>query len=85
MVMHKLEEQGVVALDDPVAAHLPDFARHGKGDITIRQVLTLLNRSGLHCRFEGSGMAVSQEPVPGTVITPGTTCVVKFKSGKILK
>ena len=48
---------------------------------TIRQVLTLLNRSGLHCRFEGSGMAVSQEPVPGTVITPGATCVVKFKSG----
>jgi cell division protein FtsI (penicillin-binding protein 3) len=48
---------------------------------TIRQVLTLLNRSGLHCRFEGSGMAVSQEPVPGTAITPGATCVVKFKSG----
>jgi cell division protein FtsI (penicillin-binding protein 3) len=48
---------------------------------TIRQVLTLLNRSGLHCRFEGSGMAVSQEPMPGTVITPGATCVVKFKSG----
>jgi cell division protein FtsI (penicillin-binding protein 3) len=48
---------------------------------TIRQVLTLLNRSGLHCRFEGSGMAVSQEPAPGTAITPGATCVVKFKSG----
>ncbi len=48
---------------------------------TIRQVLTLLNRSGLHCRFEGSGMAVSQEPAPGTAITPGATCLVKFKSG----
>jgi len=48
---------------------------------TIRQVLTLLNRSGLHCRFEGSGMAVSQEPAAGTAITPGATCVVKFKSG----
>jgi cell division protein FtsI (penicillin-binding protein 3) len=48
---------------------------------TIRQVLTLLNRSGLHCRFEGSGMAVSQEPAPGTAITPGATCSVKFKSG----
>lgn len=48
---------------------------------TIRQVLTVLNRSGLHCRFEGSGMAVSQEPEPGTTITPGATCVVKFKSG----
>jgi cell division protein FtsI (penicillin-binding protein 3) len=47
---------------------------------TIRQVLTLLNRSGLHCRFEGSGLAVSQEPAPGTAITPGAICVVQFKS-----
>jgi cell division protein FtsI (penicillin-binding protein 3) len=47
---------------------------------TIRQVLTLLNRSGLHCRFEGSGLAVNQEPAPGTAITPGATCVVQFKS-----
>ena len=47
---------------------------------TIRQVLNLLNRSGLHCRFEGSGMAVNQEPTPGTAITPGATCVVKFGS-----
>ena len=45
MVMHKLEEQGVLDLDDRVAAHLPDFARHGKGDITIRQVLT--HRAGI--------------------------------------
>jgi cell division protein FtsI (penicillin-binding protein 3) len=47
---------------------------------TIRQVLTLLNRSGLHCRFEGSGLAVNQEPAPGAAITPGATCVVQFKS-----
>ena len=47
---------------------------------TIRQVLNLLNRSGLHCRFEGSGMAVNQEPAPGTVIKPGATCMVKFGS-----
>jgi cell division protein FtsI (penicillin-binding protein 3) len=47
---------------------------------TIRQVLNILNRSGLHCRFEGSGMAVSQEPAPGTAITPGATCSVKFNA-----
>jgi cell division protein FtsI (penicillin-binding protein 3) len=46
----------------------------------IRQVLNLLNRSGLRCRFEGSGLAVSQEPAPGAEITPGATCSVKFKS-----
>ncbi len=47
---------------------------------TIRQVLNLLNQSGLHCHFEGSGIAVSQEPAPGTAITPGATCSVKFNS-----
>lgn len=47
---------------------------------TIRQVLDLLHRSGLHCHFEGSGMAVSQEPSPGTSISPGSTCLVKFQS-----
>jgi len=47
---------------------------------TIRQVLDRLNPSGLKCRLEGSGMAVSQEPSPGTAITPGGTCLVKFQS-----
>jgi cell division protein FtsI (penicillin-binding protein 3) len=47
---------------------------------TIRQVLDLLHRSGVQVRFEGSGMAVSQEPSPGTAISPGTTCLVKFQS-----
>lgn len=46
----------------------------------IRQVLDLLNRSGLNCRLEGSGLAVSQDPAPGTAIVPGATCLVKFQS-----
>ena len=45
MMMHKLEEEGVIHLDDPVADHLPGFGRHGKGRITIRQVLT--HRAGI--------------------------------------
>jgi len=48
--------------------------------LTMRQALDLLHRSGLHCRFEGSGLAVSQDPAPGTSITPGATCSVKFDS-----
>jgi cell division protein FtsI (penicillin-binding protein 3) len=47
---------------------------------TIRQVLNLLNKSGLRCMVEGSGMAVNQEPAPGTEICPGTVCRVQFKS-----
>lgn len=45
MVMHKLEELGALSLDDRVAEHVPEFARHGKGEITIRQVLA--HRAGI--------------------------------------
>ena len=47
---------------------------------TIRQVLNLLNKTGLRCKVEGSGLAVNQEPAPGTEIAPGITCRVQFKS-----
>ena len=47
---------------------------------TIRQVLVLLNQAGLKCLVEGSGLAVSQEPSPGTALNPGTICSVKFQS-----
>ena len=36
----KLVEQGQVRLNDPVAAYLPEFAQNGKGDITVRELMT---------------------------------------------
>ena len=36
----KLIEDGRVRLNDPVAAYLPEFAQNGKGDITVRELLT---------------------------------------------
>lgn len=36
----QLWEQGELALDDPVAEHLPEFAREGKERVTIRHLLT---------------------------------------------
>ncbi len=48
---------------------------------TIRQVLDLLQRAGVCCRLEGSGRAVSQDPPPGTPLTPGVVCSVKFEPG----
>jgi CubicO group peptidase (beta-lactamase class C family) len=43
--MSKLAEEGVVALDAPVATYWPEFARNGKGRITVRQLLS--HRGGL--------------------------------------
>ncbi|HEX2127645.1 MAG TPA: serine hydrolase domain-containing protein [Solirubrobacterales bacterium] len=43
--VHKLCERGTIALDDPVAQHIPGYERHGKGDITIGHVLA--HRAGV--------------------------------------
>lgn len=40
VLVHRLVEEGGLALDDTVAAHVPAFAVHGKGDVTIRDLLT---------------------------------------------
>jgi CubicO group peptidase (beta-lactamase class C family) len=45
MLIHLLDQQGKLHLDDPVAHYIPEFARHGKEGITVRQVLT--HRAGL--------------------------------------
>jgi CubicO group peptidase (beta-lactamase class C family) len=36
----QLWERGALGLDDRVAAHLPEFAEGGKGEVTIRHLLT---------------------------------------------
>ena len=40
-----LVDRGLLDLDAPIAEYWPDFARHGKGGVTARQVL--VHRSGL--------------------------------------
>ena len=45
MMMHLLDERGTISLEQPVAHWIPEFARHGKGRITIRDVLT--HRAGI--------------------------------------
>ncbi len=44
-LIHMLDERGVLSIEDRVADHIPEFARHGKGDITIGQVLS--HRAGV--------------------------------------
>ncbi|WP_157106653.1 serine hydrolase domain-containing protein [Nocardia arthritidis] len=45
-VVHRLAERGLIGYDTPVAAYWPEFAAHGKDDITVRDVLC--HRAGLH-------------------------------------
>ena len=45
LLIHLLADRRRISLDDPVAAHWPEFGRHGKDRITIRHVLQ--HRTGL--------------------------------------
>jgi CubicO group peptidase (beta-lactamase class C family) len=45
MLVHLLDDEGVLHVDDAVAEHVPEFARHGKDRATIRHVLT--HRAGI--------------------------------------
>jgi CubicO group peptidase (beta-lactamase class C family) len=73
----QLVEEGLVGLDEPVAAYLPEFAANGKESVTVRQLLT--HTSGfvawvpLWSRYpdpESRVAAVMDQPLddpPGTV------------------
>jgi CubicO group peptidase (beta-lactamase class C family) len=52
-VIHMLEERGVLSIEDRVADHIPEYARHGKEEITIGQVLA--HRAGV-ARMSGEGL-----------------------------
>ncbi|PLW81181.1 serine hydrolase [Kineobactrum sediminis] len=45
LLMHMLQEDGLVNVSDPVAFYAPEFARKGKDNITIHQILA--HRGGI--------------------------------------
>jgi CubicO group peptidase (beta-lactamase class C family) len=45
LLVHKLADQGKLSLQDRVADYIPEFAAHGKGRVTIRQLLA--HRAGI--------------------------------------
>jgi CubicO group peptidase (beta-lactamase class C family) len=45
MIVHWLDQENVIRLDDPVCEYVPEFGRHGKEWITIRHVLA--HRAGI--------------------------------------
>ncbi|MFR9753700.1 serine hydrolase domain-containing protein [Nocardia sp. 004] len=45
-VLHRIAEKGLISYDVPVAEYWPEFAAHGKDEITVRDVLS--HRAGLH-------------------------------------
>ncbi|MEE8584367.1 MAG: penicillin-binding transpeptidase domain-containing protein, partial [Acidobacteriota bacterium] len=63
----------VVVLERSSDRQLPDFT-----GMSLRRVLDWSNRLGLHLQAEGSGMAVSQRPTPGSGVYSGMPLEVHF-------
>ena len=57
VLVHKLAEQGRIALDAPVARYWPEFAGSGKGEVTVRRVLQ--HRSGMAVATTSLGDALA--------------------------
>ncbi len=45
MLIHLLDERGLVSIEQPVASYVPEFAQNGKQAITVRHVLS--HRAGI--------------------------------------
>ena len=76
-VMGPLEIQKLAAVPELSSGPLkvmPDLR-----GMTIRRAMRLLHGSGVRCRMQGTGLAVSQDPPPGAPLNPETVCVVKFE------
>jgi len=75
----QLAERGQLQLDLPVVHYWPDFAAHGKGDITVRQLLA--HRSGLRVDLDlreewtGRQAALRRVVQESPIAAPGTRTV----------
>lgn len=72
----KLVQEGKVRLNDPVAAYLPEFAKNGKSDITIRELLThfsgLTEDLDLKTAWKGHDAAFQMVMDQKPVLPPGS-------------
>jgi len=72
----QLVERGKLRLDDPVANYWPEFEAHGKGPITVRQLLTHYSGLGaeleLQPKWSGYSTALQKIVAESPVSPPGT-------------
>lgn len=66
MIVHMLDERGLLHLDDPVAEYLPEFGKHGKDWITLRHILT--HRAGIPAIPEGARVDLELVADPRRVV-----------------
>jgi uncharacterized protein YbbC (DUF1343 family) len=72
----KLVQEGKVRLNDPVAMYLPEFAKNGKNDITVRELLThfsgLTEDLDLKTEWKGRDVAYQMVMDQKPIFPPGS-------------
>jgi cell division protein FtsI (penicillin-binding protein 3) len=77
-----MEIENASILDIPVDGRgqdesvMPDFT-----GMTMREVFEMARERDIHLQLRGSGWAVSQKPLPGTLLARRNSCEVVFRSG----
>ena len=70
---HGIRVTPVSSAASPSPMIMPDLA-----GLSMGRVVDQMNRYPVKLSMAGSGVARSQTPVPGTVLSPGAECVVTF-------
>lgn len=60
MVIHQLDDRGLLHVDDRVVEYLPEFGRHGKEWVTIHHVLT--HRAGIPALGDDKDLDLLEHP-----------------------
>jgi len=81
MLIHKLDELDRLRLDDRVCDYIPDFASHGKQDITIRHVLG--HRAGL-ANLPPEALDLDLLSDPAAIIEVMCEAKVQSRPGRLL-
>jgi uncharacterized protein YbbC (DUF1343 family)/CubicO group peptidase (beta-lactamase class C family) len=86
--MMQLIERGQIRLNDPVATYLPEFAQNGKGNLTVRELMThfsgLPPDLDLKSPWQGRDAAFAMAMQERSEIPPGTRFVYSDINFEIL-
>jgi len=64
---------GEATSKDEIQIYMPDIT-----GLPIRTTIEVLGSIGIKAKCNGSGLAVSQDPKPGTVVKKGQICIINF-------
>ncbi len=81
MLIHKLDEEHVLHLEDRVCDYIPEFARHGKHRITLRHILA--HKAGIP-NLPPEAMDLELLPHPERIVSLLCDSKLRLRPGRLL-